>query len=66
MISSLGIKNIRRPKKIKKERSNITEVIIKDMYSIIKEFENLPYEGYVRKRSKHIPNNGYFITSKKS
>ena len=26
---------------------------------IIKEFEKFPYEGYVRKRSKHVPTDIY-------
>ena len=28
---------------------------MKDIYKMINESENLPYEGYVRKRPKHEP-----------
>ena len=59
-ITSLGLNKIRRSKKIKKERFAITNVSIKEIYNIIKEFEDLPYEGYVRKRSKQMPTDSYF------
>ena len=32
---------------------------MKDLSNIIKEFEILPYEGYVRKRPKHKPTDSY-------
>ena len=54
-INSLGIKTIRRSKKNKEARYAITNVSLKDISRIIKEFEKFPYEGYVRKRSKHEP-----------
>ena len=38
----------------------ITEVSLKDLYTIIKEFKDLPYEGYARNRSTHIPTDSYF------
>ena len=44
----------------KKARYDITHVIIKNISNIIKEFGKLPYEGYVRKRSKYIPTDSYF------
>ena len=52
LINSLGIKTIVRSKKKKKARYDITNVILKEISKSIKEFEKLPYEGYVRKRTK--------------
>ena len=60
MIVSLGLNKIRSSKKIKKSRFVITNVSIKDISEIIREFEDFPYEGYMRKRSKHMPNDSYF------
>ena len=36
---------------------------MKDLSIIIKEFEKLPYKGYVRKRPKHEPTDSYFYLS---
>ena len=33
---------------------------MKYRFKIIKESEDLTYEGYVRKRSKHVPTENYF------
>ena len=63
MITSLGLKTIRRAKKIKKARFSITNVSLKDISKIIKEFEDLTYEGLVKKISKHIPNESYLYPS---
>ena len=63
-ITSLGINNIRRSNKIKKARFAITNVSIKDPFKITNESEDLPYEGYVRKSSKHMPTDSYFYLSK--
>ena len=52
LITSLGIKTIRSLNKIKNSRFAITEVSIQFFY-IINKFLDLPYEEYVRKRSKH-------------
>ena len=60
LITSIGLKNIRRSKKTKKSRFVITDVIIKDLSYIIKEYTNFPYEVSVIKRSKHMPNDFYF------
>ena len=60
LITSLGIKTIDMSKKDKKASCAITNVILKDLYYIIKEFENFPYEGYVQKRTKHEPTDSYF------
>ena len=43
LIHSLGINNIRRLTKIRKTNFAITEVIIKDISKIIKEFKDVPY-----------------------
>ena len=49
---------------MKKSRFAITEVILKDLYDIIKKFKGLHYEGYVRKRSKHMPTYSYLYLSR--
>ena len=56
MITFLVIKNIRRSYKNKKERFDITNLSLKDISKIIKEFEDFTAKGYVRKRSKKKPN----------
>ena len=53
LITSLGIKTNVRSKKYKNARYAITNVSMKDISKIIKDFEKLPYKGYVRKRPKH-------------
>ena len=58
LITSMGLKSIRRPKKNENTRYAITNAILKDISRIIKEFEKLPYEGYLQKRSTHEPNEG--------
>ena len=63
LINSLGLNTIGTSKK-KKARYAITNVSMKDLSNIIKEFENLPYEGYVRKRPKHEPTNNFFYLAK--
>ena len=35
-----------------------------DISKIIKEFEKLPYKGYVRKRYKIVPTNSYFYLAR--
>ena len=37
---------------------------MKDLSKIIKEFEKLPYKGYVRKRTKHEPTDSYFYPTR--
>ena len=64
MIVSLGLKTIRRSKEIKKERFDITNVSLKDISKIIKEFEDIPYEGYFRTRSKHMPAESSFCLAR--
>ena len=60
----MGIKTIGRSKKKKNSRYAITNVCMKDISNIIKEFEILPYNGYVRNRTKHEPTNSYFYLLK--
>ena len=48
LITSLGLKTIGRSKKYKKARYYITNVCLKYLSKMIKEFEKFPYEGYVR------------------
>ena len=60
LITSLGL-NINVSSKVKKARYAITNVSMKDLSMIIKEFEKLPYKGYVWKRPKHEPTDSYFI-----
>ena len=50
--------------KFKKGNYAITEVSFKDISNTIEEFEDVPYEGYVRKRSKHIPADNYFYLAR--
>ena len=45
LITSMGIKSIGRSKKNKKARYAITNISMKDLSKIIKEFEKLPYKG---------------------
>ena len=35
-------------------------MILKDLSNIIKDFKDLPYKGYFRKRFKHMPSDSYF------
>ena len=54
LINSLGIKAKTRPKKYKKARYIIVNVSRKDLSKMIRDFEKLPYESYMRKRTKHV------------
>ena len=51
MIASLSL-NIGSSKKEKKARYDITNVSLKNISKLIKAFEKVTYEGYVRKRPK--------------
>ena len=64
LITSLCLKNIRRSKKTKKSRFAINNVTLKNISKIIKEFEDLHYEGYVRNRSKNMPSDSYFYLAR--
>ena len=37
---------------------------MKDLSKIIKDFEKLPYKGYVQKRPKHEPTDSYFYLAR--
>ena len=63
MITSLDLKIIVRLKE-KKARYDITDVIMKDISNIIKEFEQSPYKVYVQKSPKHEPTDSYFYLSR--
>ena len=55
LITSMGLKTNVRPKENKNSRYAITNVSMMDISKIIKEFEKIPYKGYVRKRPKQEP-----------
>ena len=55
--ASLGLKANVRSNKYKRSRCAIGNV--KDISKIFSKFENFPYKGYERKRSKHEPTDGY-------
>ena len=59
----MGINTMRRSED-KKARFSITNVSLKDDPKIIKDSGNLNYEGYVRKRSKHVPTDSYFYLAR--
>ena len=60
LITSIGLKTNVRTKNNKKARYTINNVSMKDLSNIIKEFEKLPYKGYVRKSTNHEPTDSYF------
>ena len=64
LVTSMVLKTIRRSKKNKKSRYAITNVSLKDISNIIKEFEKLPYEGYLQKSSKYVTTDGFFYISR--
>ena len=64
MITSLCLQTNVRSKKKKKSRYSITNVSIKDISNIIKEFEKLPHKSYVQKRPKHELTDSYFYLAK--
>ena len=51
----MGLNNNLISKKWKKAMYAITNVSLGDLSKIIKDFERLPYKGYVRKVTKHEP-----------
>ena len=64
LINYMVIKTNVRPKKYKRARYSITNVSMKDLSRIIKDFEKLPYKGYVRKNPKDEPTNSYFYLAR--
>ena len=59
LITSLGIKAKERPKKYKKEKYTIGNVIMKDLSNVIREFEK-SYKSYERRSPKHYTIGSYF------
>ena len=55
LIITMGLNNNLISKKWKKAMYAITNVSLGDLSKIIKDFERLPYKGYVRKVTKHEP-----------
>ena len=66
LITSLGLNTIGRSKKKKKKRYASTNVSMKYLSKIIKDFEKFPYEGYVQKRPKHEPTDSYIFSKNTS
>ena len=64
LITSMGLKAKSRPKKLKKSRYSIVNFSTKDLSEIIREFENLPYNSYERRRPKHEPTYSYFCLAR--
>ena len=64
LITYMDLKTVRTSKRSKESRHANTNVILKDISKIIKEFEKVPYEGYVRKRSKYVPTDSYFYIAR--
>ena len=64
LITSLGLKSKARPKKYKNSRYAILNVSMKNLSKIIREFENLLYKSYERRRPKHEPTDSYFYLAR--
>ena len=64
LITSLGIKAKVRPHKYKKSRYAIRNVSKKELSKIIREFEKLPYEIYMKNMPKHDPTDSYFYLAR--
>ena len=64
LINSLGIKAKARPKKYRKSRYAIINVVKKDLSKIIREFGKLPYESYAKNRPKNEPTDSYFYLAR--
>ena len=60
LIASLGLNAKARPKKCKKERNTIGNISNKELLKNIKEFDELPYKSYERRRPKHETADSYF------
>ena len=63
-ITSPGVKANVDPKKCKKASYTVEYFSMKDLSNIIREFENLPYKGYERKRPKHQHTDSYFYLAR--
>ena len=60
LITYMGLKAKARPKKYKKARYAIKTFSNKYLSKIIREFDQLPYKSYERRRPKHKPYDSYF------
>ena len=64
LIKYLGLKSKSRPKKEIKARYSIENFSKKDLSKIIREFENLLYKSYERRRPKYEPTDSYFYLAR--
>ena len=64
LIASLSLKAKARPNKYKKAKYAIKIFSKKDLSQIIRDFEELPYEIYERKRPKQEPTGSYSYLSR--
>ena len=63
LINSFGINYKEGPKKYKKARYAIVNLIMKDISKIIQEFEKFTYKSSENMRPKHDPTGSYFYLS---
>ena len=64
LITSICLKSKSRSNKYKKARYAIVNFSMKDPSKIIRNFENISYKGYERKRPKHEPTGSYFYLAR--
>ena len=64
LITSLGLNNNVSSKKYKKITYVINNVSMKYILKNIKDFEKLPYKGFVRKRPKYESTDSYFYLAR--
>ena len=64
LITSLGFKAKVRPQKYKNTKYAIINVSKKDLYKIIREFENFEKLPSEKKRPKHEPTERYFYLAR--
>ena len=63
LITAMGRNTIVSSKKNKKAMYLITNVSLKEISKIVKEFDKLPYLDYVKKRPKYEPTYSYLYLS---
>ena len=61
LITSMGLKTIGRSKKNKNTRYTITNISMKDLSKIIREFENLPYDLFQPKIPPILSFSGMYL-----
>ena len=64
LITYMGLKTIVRSNKNKTSSYAITNVSLKGISKIIKEFEKFPFGGYVRNKPKHELTDSYFYLAR--